>query len=551
MNNIIGDEPCPKCREGGKDSSGNHLMLFSDGGGYCNRCGYTKAADGKEYEKEVELSKLTVPDIKKYNYSDITERGISASTCKKYGVRTSVDTSTGEVDSHYYPISLGGKLVAYKQRVVDGKKFFSIGESLKGEKPELFGQVAMGGSGKKLLITGGELDAMCAYQMMQGSKYAKNIKAVSLPAGENVKGVADNLKWVMQFEEVLVYMDMDAAGRKAAGAIAELIGNKAKVMATSAKDACDMFKAGKQEEFISAIFNAQGYKPEGFVTVDDVYEAATKMPTWGRSWPWPSLTKLTYGRRDGEGTYFGAGVKMGKSEAVNEIVHHITQVEGGKVAIFKLEEDPAMTVRKLAGKICGKAFHKPDGDFTQAELKKGVDKVRDSGIVMFNSYGFTEWDKLKSAIRHAVLVDGCKDIIIDPLTRLTSGMTASDANTQLEQVADEISKLAKDIGFHYMFFCHLKAPTNGKPHEEGGKVHSNQFTGSRAMMRAAYYFIGIQRDKSPDLEDEVRNMSTFVLLEDRAFGNSGQFLVNYNKETGDYLEPTPDEREIYEQLMGE
>jgi len=129
-------------------------------------------------------------------------------------------------------------------------------------------------------------------------------------------------------------------------------------------------------------------------------------------------------------------------------------------------------------------------------------------------------------------------------------MTASDANQELERIADEISSLAKDLGFTYYIFCHLKAPTAGKPHEEGGRVHSNQFTGSRAMMRACYYMIGIERDKSPDLPDVVRNMSSFVLLEDRAFGMSGRFNVHYNMDTGDYLEPDLDVTEEYNEMRG-
>jgi twinkle protein len=157
--------------------------------------------------------------------------------------------------------------------------------------------------------------------------------------------------------------------------------------------------------------------------------------------------------------------------------------------------------------------------------------------VLYDRYGSTSWDELKVAIRHAVVVEGVQDIVIDPLTRLTTGLTASEANTELERIADEISSLAKDLGFTYYIFCHLKAPQNGKPHEEGGKVHSNQFTGSRAMMRACYYMIGIERDKNPDLPPEQRNMSQFVLLEDRAFGNAGRFDVYYDTNTGDYLEP--------------
>jgi twinkle protein len=126
-------------------------------------------------------------------------------------------------------------------------------------------------------------------------------------------------------------------------------------------------------------------------------------------------------------------------------------------------------------------------------------------------------------------------IVLDPLTRLVSSDT-SVANQQLTEISDGISKMAKDLGFFYIICTHLNAPKTGRPHEEGGKVHSNQFTGSRAMMRACYYMMGIERDKTAEDEDE-RNTSQFVLLEDRAFGNSGRFDVFYNRATGDYLEP--------------
>jgi twinkle protein len=379
---------------------------------------------------------------------------------------------------------------------------------------------------------------MAAYQMLYEKFPNFEPAVVSLPKGESIGAVGDNLAYLDNFQEILIYTDCDEVGRKCAADLCDLIGPKAKVVTTTEKDACDMLKTGKQQEFINAFFNAKHHAPEGFVTVDDVFQEATAMPEWGRSWPWPTLTKLTYGRRDGEGAYFGAGVKIGKSEAVNQIAHHITQVEGGKIALFKLEEKPSMTVRKMAGKIMRKPFHKPDGDFTQEELIDGVNRVR-GGVVLYDSYGSTSWDKLKSAIRHAVLVEGCKDIVIDPLTRLTIGMDSGDANTELERISDELSSMAKDLGFFYMIFCHLKAPTSGPPHERGGKVLSSQFTGSRAMMRSCYYMIGIERNKDPELPEIERNTSTFVLLEDRAFGNNGTFPVYYDNDTGDYLEPIP------------
>ena len=300
-------------------------------------------------------------------------------------------------------------------------------------------------------------------------------------------------------------------------------------------DPCDMLLADKGDEFYWSLMKAKQYEPAGFVTVDDVFDEATKMPEWGKPWPWETLTKLTYGRRLGEGYYIGAGVKIGKSEFVNQLTKHIIIDEGKPVALFKLEEKPAMTTRRIAGKIKHKQFHIPDGDFTQDELIQGVNEIRGK-LHMYDNYGAATWDSLKVAIRQAVCRYGVEDIFIDPITRLTAGMSPSETETELRRFSDEISKMAKDLGFTYYCFCHLKSPDSGPPHERGGKVHSNQFRGSRAMMEATYYFIGIERNKDPELSEEERNTSTFVLLEDRMFGNSDSFQVYYNPHTGDYLE---------------
>jgi len=50
---------------------------------------------------------------------------------------------------------------------------------------ELFGQTLCPKSGKRLLITGGELDALSAYQMLKEEYPAYNHAVVSLPKGEN------------------------------------------------------------------------------------------------------------------------------------------------------------------------------------------------------------------------------------------------------------------------------------------------------------------------------------------------------------------------------
>lgn len=43
--------------------------------------------------------------------------------------------------------------------------------------------------------------------------------------------------------------------------------------------------------------------------------------------------------------------------------------------------------------------------------------------------------------------------------------------------------------------------------------------------------LGLQGDKSPELEPEERNRRDLVLLEDREFGNTGMYGLWWNQQT--------------------
>jgi twinkle protein len=325
-------------------------------------------------------------------------------------------------------------------------------------------------------------------------------------------------------------------------------------------DPIDMIKDGMGKQLYWLCMKPKNYTPDGFIKYETFQEKASELPKLGKPWPWPSMTKLSLGRRVGEGHYIGAGVKIGKSEFVNQLSEHVIRKEGGRIALFKFEEEPEITCKKVAGKMFGKDFTNPEkvifvgedgklndiygneifdtsrGYFDQETLTKAVNEVGDN-IIYYNNYGACSWDIVKGAIRHAVLVEGVTDVVLDPISRMVAGVSAAEANTLLERFADELSKMAKDLGFIYYCFCHLKSPDSGVPHERGGKVLSHQFTGSRAMMRSTYYMWGIERNKDPDLSPKERNTSNIVLLEDRKYGRSGYFKVYYDQETGEYMEP--------------
>lgn len=548
MSKIVGDTACPACRSNGRDRTGNHLMIFEDGSRYCNRCGYGDKGEG------VEEQTVTSHNTKaaKWDWRELLDypvrgdfRGIKRITAEHFDVRQSIDEVTGDMDACCYPYhNSRGEIVGFKVRRIADKTFFS-GGNIKGAG--LFGQSLCTPS-KFLVITEGEEDAMAAWQMFKANNTSYDYAVVSLRTGANIDkngnatiddATVAQIPWMVDnFGTIVLCLDNDKPGQATTAALAQLIGPKARIMTFSEKDANDMLLAGKRKEFIAAFWNAKAYVPDGFVTVDDVFNEAITPPKWGRHWPWESLDRMTYGRRDGEGIYVGAGVKIGKSEWLNEMIEHIIEVEGGKIALFKFEEEPALTVRKIAGKLAGKSFHRPDVECTSDEIAAYVERLRGK-LVMYDNVCATGddglWERIKLAIRHAVLVEGCRDVFIDPITNLTDGLDSAETERLLRKISNELAGMAKSLGFFYYCFCHLKSPTTSKPHEEGGKVHSNQFRGSRAMMEKTHMMLGIERNKLA--EDELeKNTSRFVLLENRTFGITGAFEVFYDMETGSYRE---------------
>ena len=554
---------CRECKKNGHDSDSNHLFKMSDGQRWCcthrdyHESGevYYEDAEGNKIDgskdnsisnllatlgmkdspaKEIPEEMFTlVPQEFTGKREDIREayRGILPDTFKYYGTQGEYSSSgdlTATIDAVYEADT--NKHLVDKMRKLP-KTIFTTSKLPDKAKVQFFGQ-QVAKSSKKLLITEGEYDALSAYQMFQASKYCKGVQVISLPFGANVKAFVDNPKFLKMYKEIYVAVDQDDAGERVSREIASIIPH-AKFLFFSEKDANKMLTENKADEFINALFSADVYKPESIVRVSSIIADILEKPTWGRPWPWPTLTAATYGRRDGEGIFIGAGVKSGKSEAINEVIAFDVKNKD-PIGVIKFEELPKMTAKRIAGKIDKTFYHRPDVPYNDADLEKTV-RSFENELILHQAFGTASWDSIKPFITYCVF-SGCKTIIIDPITKITNSMSASDTETELRRFSDELACMAQDLGFFYIVTCHLKAPMNGPSHERGGKVNTFQFRGSRAMSENCYYFLGIERNKDPGLTEEQRNTSKFVLLEDRAFGNVVSFPVVYNRTTQSYLE---------------
>lgn len=219
-----------------------------------------------------------------------------------------------------------------------------------------------------------------------------------------------------------------------------------------------------------------------------------------------------------------------KSEIVNALAAHFIQEHGWPVLMAKPEEANKKTYKLIAGKMVGKIFHDPTLEFDFDAYDQAGEMLKGK-LAMINIYQNITWEVLEGDIR-AAAHEGIKAVFIDPITNLTNGMNAADANVKLQEVAQDLSILAKDLDIVIFIFCHLRAPDSGPPHERGGKVLSNQFAGSRAMMRSCNLMIGVEGNKDSELPIEERNMRYLELLEDREFGMTGRFPLYWDHRTG-------------------
>ena len=442
--------------------------------------------------------------------------------------------------THYYPYYKGDKLIGYKVRLIENKRMWAIG-STKGA--DLFGwQQAVAAGGKKLFVTEGELDAVALYQIFKdhnkGTPYADlNPSIVSLAngAGSASKDLVRLLPEIRKvFKEIILVFDMDDVGKKAAEDVAKLIPDVL-IATLPSKDANQCLIDGRSKACYNAVqFNSQKPKNTRIVSASELHEAAKEPPRFGVSWPWDHITRATRGIRTGETIYIGAGQKQGKSEIVNTLASHFMKVHGWKVFLAKPEESNKKTYKLVAGKLVGKIFHDPNIPFDEVAYDE-AGKIMDDKLFMLNLYQHVGWESLKTDIRLAA-ANGCKAIIIDPITNLTNGLEAAAANVKLQEIAQELSAMALDLDVVIFIFCHLRNPDSGPPHERGGEVLSSQFAGSRAMARSCNLMLGLEGNRDPNLTVEERNLRTLVLLEDREYGEVGRFRLYWDHRTGLFQE---------------
>jgi twinkle protein len=518
--------PCPNC------PSSDAYHLYDDGHGHCFSCGVTTFPDGAPTTEKKTTKTKDKPLIEFGRYQALTNRGIDEETCEKFGYFIGHEKSGQAVQVAPYR-NKKGKVVAQKVRGPN-KKFYTTGDF---EDVQLFGQHLWKDGGRRILVVEGEIDALSGAQMLG------TWPVVSIPSGapNAAKAIKANIEFLESYEKVVFGFDMDDAGRTAVAEVVDLLTpGKALIMELPLKDANDMLKEGRVKEFVNAFWEAKEYRPDGVLSIADIRERILTPPEIGLPWWLESLSKVTYGRRWGETYAFGAGTGIGKTDFLTQQVQFDVDVLKEKVGLFFLEQNPAETAKRVAGKFAGKRFHVPDGSWTQAELVEVVDRLQaDNRIYLYDNFGALEWEIVEGTIKYLFHSKGVRIFYLDHLTALAAA--EEKEKEALEKIMARMAQLAKALGVIIHFVSHLSTP-EGKSHEEGGRVMIKHFKGSRSIGFWAHFMFGLERD-TQDEDPAKRKITTFRVLKDRYTGDANGWTtwLGYDSDKGLLHQSVPPE----------
>jgi len=542
MGQCVEKIPCPNC------GSSDALQVFKEDDGTfnglcfaCHKYYHDPYCLETRQERKVVSSNIRPIELP---IGAIPDRKIYIEACEEYNVRVAYSEEDGEtVVKSYYPDTKEGDIVGWEERDHINKRFSAIGNR-KGAL-DLWGKpVAQRNNSKKLFITEGRLDTLSLYQSIIDHTSAKwkhlkpSVVSLTRGAAGAVKDLINNREFVESFDEVILVFDNDKAGRKAVKEVTKTF-PLFKSVELQLKDANDMIMAGRSRElYEQCVWNSQVVRQGTVLDVSDFIEDALIRPKMGIETPWPTVTKLTYGFRPHTIHIVGAAPKIGKSDHEYQIIHHMAYNMGVKVGVFDLENPPQKTAKKIASKQAGLDYTRPDSEYDDEDLRHHLEELQ--GVVKFYDRGASrDWADIRGAMEEMHLLDGVTFFTLDPITALISRFTSSEANDALNEIMTDMADFVQKFPVTLINYSHVNPKRKGsKPHEEGGRVLSSEFTGSRALEKWAHYGWGLRRDRSPDCPLEEQNISHLDLLFDRDFGNSGTTTLFFNKEDMSYSEIT-------------
>ena len=462
--------PCETC--GSSDAN----SLYSDGHTFCFACETYCHADGDVHTHKP-MSNVHLQG----SAERLQKRGISEKVCQQYKIYKDGDV----LRFHYFDDA--GLLRGCKLKTKN--KVFSYEGDVPGT---LFGQHLFPSSGKRVVITEGELDAASCQEAMPGWPM------VSLPSGAAAarKSVQRAIPWLQGYEEIVLFFDNDEAGRKAAEEAASVLPpGKTKITSISGdyKDASDALQAGDADAIRRAIWDAKPYRPDGIVDGKSLLElVTTPSPPSDHDYPYIGLQDKLHGIRYGELITITAGSGIGKSSFCRELAVNLL-CKGERVGYLALEESNRRTGLGLMSAAVGKSLHL--GVHDRSTLTEAYSAtLANWNLFLFDGFGSFDPDVIYQRVEYLAQGLDTKVIFLDHLSILLSGLDG-DERRMIDTTMTKLRSLVERTGIAMFLVSHLRRTSGDTNHEEGARVTLGQLRGSAAIAQLSDSVIALERNQ--------------------------------------------------------
>jgi twinkle protein len=521
VTDIVGDGPCPQCRERGGDKTGNHLIEFSDGNRYCNRCHYFEKVGETPPPTEQRESMTTLDEVFSFPSFGNPARMIGDRASAHYGVKVEFD-ERGEPYRWWYPHYSGDKITGFKGKTSD-KKITAVGSTKQGQ---LFGQAVANG-GSFVVITEGEEDCLAVWQALTEQSeldhWSPAVVSLSHGATGAVADISRNLEFFDQFDRVILCFDQDEEGAKAVDNVCPLFSDKAYVAKLTEKDANDMLKKGKATDLKWAIVKqAKRYQPDGIVNGADTWERYKNSSNVECiPYPWESLNDKTFGFRPGTVVTLTAGTSVGKSQVFREVMYHVWAATKWNIACIALEEDVGDSVSGLMSLRLGQRLHLPTVSIAEEREREVHEELFGDGRWSFyDHFGGMDDSSLFNKLRYFGAT-GHRAIFLDHLSIIISEYAAEGGERErIDTVMTKLAKLAKELDIVIFLVVHLRKEGAGRSFEQGAVPTLDDLRGSAAIKQLSWDVIALSRNQQ-HVDPYCRNVTKLTVLKCRFTGRTG------------------------------
>jgi len=136
-------------------------------------------------------------------------------------------------------------------------------------------------------------------------------------------------------------------------------------------------------------------------------------------------------------------------------------------------------------------------------------------------------------IKYLAKAQDCKIILLDHISILVGLVSRKTSEREaIDDVMHHLRAIIEETGVLIIAISHLRKISEGKGHEEGGRVQLVQFRGSGSIAQLSNIAIALEGNRQAETEQE-RNLTTVRVLKNRFSGEQGVAgYLTYDGRTG-------------------